>query len=127
MNQNLNFNCTFSMTIYQHHIALIINILTRNFDRAADAAVSKVSDDVITIGVSGGAAPGGGEAPSVGAGVVNLSLVDEGELAGGGTGAQWSRGGHAGGGGGTGAGVAVAIVTLHVVTVRVSSGGAPGL
>ena len=77
--------------------------------------------------VSLGAAPGRGEAPSVGAGVMNLSLVDEGELAGGGAGAHRGHGGYAGGGGGTGAGVAVAIVTLHVVTVRVSSGGAPGL
>ena len=127
MNQNLNFNCTFSMTIYQHHIALIINILTRNFDRAADAAVSKVSDDVITIGVSGGAAPGGGEAPSVGAGVVDLALVDEGELARGGAGGDWGVGRGAGGGDGAGAGVAVAVVALHVVTVRVSSSGAPGL
>jgi len=115
------------MTIYQHHIYFMIHFLSRDLDWAARAAISKVSVDVLTIGVCGGAAPGGGEAPSVGAGVVNLSLVDEGELAGGGAGAHWGRGGHAGGGGGTGAGVAVAIVTLHVVTVRVSSGRAPGL
>ena len=105
----------------------MIHYLSSDLDWAAHAAISKVSNDVITIGVCGGAAPGGREAPSVGTGVVNLSLVDEGELAGGGAGAHWGRGGHAGGGGGTGAGVAVAIVTLHVVTVRVSSGGAPGL
>jgi len=115
------------MTIYQHHISFTIHFLSRNFDRAADAAISKVSVDVLTIGVCGGAAPGGGEAPGVGAGVVNHALVDEGELAGGGAGGHRGRGGHAGGGGGTGAGVAVAIVALHVVTVRVSSGGAPGL
>jgi len=115
------------MTIYQHHISFTIHFLSRNLDRAADAAISKVSVDVLTIGVCGGAAPGGGEAPGVGAGVVNHALVDEGELAGGGAGGHRGRGGHAGGGGGTGAGVAVAIVALHVVTVRVSSGGAPGL
>ena len=67
------------MTIYQHHIALMIHFLTRNLDRAADAAVGKVSDDVITIGVSGGATPGGGKAPGIGAGVVDRALVDEGE------------------------------------------------
>ena len=82
---------------------------------------------MITIGVSGGAAPGGGEAPSVGAGVVDLALVDEGELARGGAGGDWGVGSGAGGGDGAGAGVAVAVVALHVVTVRVSSSGAPGL
>ena len=127
MNQNLNFNCTFPMKIYQHHIALMINFLTRNLDWAADATVGKVSDDVITIGVSGGATPGGGKAPGIGAGVVDLALVDEGELARGGAGGDRSGGRGAGGGDGAGAGVAVAVVALHVVTVRVSSSGAPGL
>ena len=82
---------------------------------------------MLAIGVSGGAAPGGGEAPGVGAGVVDHAHVDEGELAGGGA------GGHRGGsrdpraGDGAGVGVAVAVVALHVSAVCVSSGGAPGL
>ena len=92
--------------------------------------------------VSLGAAPGGGEATSVGAGSVDHALgykmyisnttqsfqyrllcaapclVDEGELAGGGAGG----GGGRGGGGGAGrhrarAGVAVAPVPVHVVAV----------
>ena len=93
--------------------------------------------------VSLGAAPGRGEAPSVGAGSVHHALgykmfisnttqsfqyrllcaapclVDEGELAGGGAGGGGGRGG---GGGGAGrhrarARVAVAPVTVHVVAV----------
>lgn len=116
------------MTIYHHLFSLTSIFLSRvHLDRAAYAAVSKVPGDVFTIGVSGGTAPGGGEAPSVGAGVMDLAHVNEGELAGGGAGGHRRRGRHGGGGDGTGAGVAVAVVSLHVVSIGVSSGGAPRL
>ena len=82
---------------------------------------------MLAIGVGRGAAPGGGEAPSVSAGVVDHALVDEGELAGGGAGGHRCSSRDPRAGDGAGAGVAVAVVALHVFSVGVSSGGAPGL
>ena len=57
--------------------------LPRHLHWTADPAVLPVPPDVATPGVSGGAAPGGTEAASVGAGRVQDAAVDEGEDAGG--------------------------------------------
>ena len=98
--------------------------LTSYLHWTAHTAVSEVAGDVFAVSVSLGAAPGGGIAPSEGAGVVDLPLEDEGELAGGGAG-----GGLGGGGGGSRAGVGVTVSPgpPDVVPVPVSRGGAPGL
>ena len=100
----------------------MIHFLSRDLNWAAHAAISKVSNDVITIGVCGGAAPGRGEAPGVSAGVVDPAHVDEGELAG--CRARGHRGGSRDprGSDGAGAGVAVAVVASHVFAIGVSSG-----
>ena len=98
--------------------------LTSYLHGTAHSAVSEVAGDVFAVSVSLGATPGGGVTPSEGAGVVDLPLEDEGELAGGGTG-----GGRGGGDGGsrTGVGVTVSPGPLDVVPIPVSGGGAPGL
>jgi len=49
--------------------------------RASSTTVCPVSIDVFAIGISGSAAPCGGESTSISTGVVNDSPVDEGELA----------------------------------------------
>jgi len=105
-------------------------LLLTNIDlyRASDRTVRIVSNDVVAIGVSGRAAPGGSEASCIGAGVVDNSLVDKGELAGGGAG---------GGGGGcrgcgccrsnwTGVGVTISIISNNMVPIDVSLCGTPG-
>jgi len=68
-----------------------------------------------------GAAPGRAEAASVGTGVVDLAVEDEGELAR--CGAGWCR---SGAGTWTSVGVAVSPGPPHVVAVRVNGGSAPG-
>ena len=94
--------------------------LPRHLHWTADPAVLPVPPDVTTPGVSGGAAPGGTEAASVGAGRVQDAAVDEGEPA----------GGRAGGGGGGGGGGAVVLTVSPVpgemVGLGVSGGAAPG-
>jgi len=95
-------------------------VLAIELHRTANPAVSKVACDVLPVAVSLGAAPGRGEAPIVGAGLVDLSMEDEGELTGGGAG--WCRSG----GASRTAGVTVSPGSSHVVTVAVNGGGAPG-
>ena len=92
--------------------------LPRHLHWTADPAVLPVPPDVTTPGVSGGAAPGGTEAASVGAGRVQDAAVDEGEPA----------GGRAGGGGGGGGAVVltVAPVPCQMVGQGVSGRTAPG-
>ena len=98
--------------------------LPRHLHWTADPAVLPVPPDVATPGVSGGAAPGGTEAASVGAGRVQDAAVDEGEPAGG------RAGGGGGGGGGRGGGGAVVLtvapVPCQMVGQGVSGGTAPG-
>ena len=96
--------------------------LTSYLHGTAHSAVSEVAGDVFAVSVSLGAAPGGGVAPSEGAGVVDLPLEDEGELAGGGAGGDLG-----GGSSWTGGGVTVSPGASHVVPILVSGGGTPRL